>query len=476
MKVALVYPRWNWIEYNGLAEPVGLLQLVSSLRNNGHEVAWLDYSFCNSLDELDSLAKSCDLIGVAISSAATLQTAEVVTTHLKTVNPSAFYLAGGAYPSIFPQHTIRELNIDFVLAGEAENSILHLIESLQNHRDLTSVCNLTYKNDEGTIISNPTSIEKLDLDELPFPARDVVNYDAYLKNGMHEFGVITSRGCPFNCLYCKPSTDKIFGGGIRYRSAENVVNELLELAEIRNTKELPVFFKDDTITLHPESWFKNFKDLLIENDLKLKWHCATRVDTVTPKKLELMASSGCHCISYGVESGSQRILDFYRKGTTPEQAIAAFKWTRDVGIEATAMLMIGCPEEKEEDLKATYSLLKKLKPDDIVVYFSTAIPGRDIHVWAKKMGYLIENTSCELFDPARNRAYEVMNMRLPYLKIQDVLHWKHKIERYRSWRKMTSPDNVRKWLIDLIDNPLSATEKATLVLKGFTGKRDNTNG
>lgn len=476
MKVALVYPRWNWTEYNGLAEPLGLLQLITALRDSGHDVTFLDYSFCNSIDDLDDLVMGSKLVGIAVSSAATIGIAETVTDHLRSVNPEAAFVAGGAYPSIFPEHTLLKLDIDYVLAGEAEESIVELADCIASGTDVSSIRNLAFRNEAGKTVVNPRRQPLANLDQLPFPARDAVDYHGYLQNGMHEFGVITSRGCPYNCLYCKPSTDLIFGGGIRFRSAANVVRELTDLARLRNTDTLPVFFKDDTITLHPVDWFKSLRDLLLENQLHLKWHCATRVDTVSREKLQVMAESGCHCISYGVESGSQRILDFYRKGTTPDQAISAFNWSHEFGIEATAMLMIGCPEEREEDLQATYSLLKKLKPDDIVVYFSTAIPGRDIHLWAEEMGYLINSRNPELFDPARNRAYEIMNMRLPYLDLHDVIHWKHRIERYRSWRKVSSIANIRKWLVDMVHNPRSAAESAGLVLKGFSGGTDKING
>jgi len=472
MKIVLVYPRWKWFEYNGLAEPLGLLQIAGALRRAGHQTVFADYSFCSSIDELNHLYKGADLCGISVSAAAMTGKAAQVTGHIRRMFPDLPIVAGGAYPSIFPGHSLDILPVDWVIAGEAEETMTELARVLESDGDCTSILNLCWRDGQGTVTINPRRPVMKDLDSLPFPARDLVDYESYLKNGMHEFGVITTRGCPYSCMYCKPSTDLIFGGGIRYRSAENVVNELLELSRLRKTSALPVFFKDDTITLHPVSWFEEFRELLVKSGLRLKWHCATRVDTVSRAKLAVMAESGCHCISYGVESGSQRILDFYRKGTTPEQAISAFRWSREFGIEATAMLMIGCPEEREEDLEATYSHLKKLRPDDIVVYFSTAIPGREIHEWARKEGYLIENGDPELLDPARNRACEVMNMRLPHLGLSDVLDCKHRIERYRSWRKMTSAGNIKKWLLDLAENPGSAARKAGVVLKGFTGSSD----
>lgn len=476
MKVVLVYPRWRWFEYNGLAEPLGLLQVAAALRDSGHLVSLADYSFCDSIDQLDALYEDAELCGIAVSAAAMTGRAREVLHHIRSGFPQLPVVAGGAYPSIFPEASLKELSADFVLAGEAEESMAELCAALAEGRGLESVRNLTWVSSRGDVVTNSRRPVNPSLDSLPFPARDLIDYESYRKNGMFEYGAVTSRGCPYNCMYCKPSTDLIFGGGIRYRSAENVVRELSQFARQLGVNCLPVFFKDDTITLHPLGWFRDFHSLLEEEGLKLKWHCATRVDTVSREKLQIMARSGCSCISYGVESGSRRILDFYRKGTTPEQAEDAFRWSREFGIEATAMLMIGCPEETDEDLNATYRHLKKLKPDDIVVYFSTAIPGREIHEWARDMGYLIDNGDPELLDPARNRACEVMNMRLPHLDLSDVLHWKHRIERYRSWRKMTSPENVGKWLQDLSRNPGEAAGKALTVLRGFTGRSEGVPG
>lgn len=474
MKTVLVFPRYRWFEYNGLAEPLGLLQVASALMDAGHEVVFADYSFSDSLDELDHLYEGAGLCGISVSAAAMTGRAGEVAGHVKRKYPGLPIVAGGAYPSIFPEESMDEMPVDMVLAGEAEESLVELAGRMEAGLEYSSMLNLSMRDRTGHVRTNPRRPVNPNLDSLPFPARSLVDYDSYLKNGMHEYGMITSRGCPYNCMYCKPSTDRIFGGGIRYRSAGNVAEEAEGLARLRGTTLLPVFFKDDTITLHPKGWFEELRDSLAERKLRLKWHCATRVDAVTPEKLGVMAESGCHCISFGVESGSQRILDFYRKGTTPAQAVSAFRWCRECGIEATAMLMIGCPEERPEDLEATFRHLKELKPDDIVVYFSTAIPGREIHRWASEKGYLLEGTDPELLDPARNRACEVMNMRLPYLELSEVLGWKHRIERYRSFRKMTSTENVRQWLHELVRDPARAARKAGKVLRGLSGSSDGT--
>lgn len=357
------------------------------------------------------------------------------------------------------------------MVGEAEETIVELADSLSKGGEWKSIRNMAFPDGEG-FTENPRRPVIRDLDSIPYPARDVVDYDWYLANGLSEFGMVTTRGCPFHCTYCKPSTDLIFGGGIRLRSAKNVVGEIIELSKLRNTSKLRIFFKDDTITMHPTKWFEEYRDLLREAGIELEWHCNSRVDTVTRDKVRVMGQSGCHCISFGVESGSQKILNCYEKGTTPAQAEMAFKWCHEFKVEATANIMIGYPLETHEDIDATYKLLKRIKPDDIIVYLSTAIPGRHIHTWAKEQGYLTSDENPELLDPARNRACEIMNMRLPYLELADVVGWKHKIERYRSWRKITSVDNITRWASELAREPGKAMGKAGRVLRGFRGQGD----
>ncbi|NLP05653.1 hypothetical protein GX411_06860, partial [Candidatus Fermentibacteria bacterium] len=223
MKVALVYPRFQWFEYNGLAEPVGQLILASVLRNAGHEVRYVDYSFVNDISDLDNMLRDVDIVGVAVSAAAKLGRAAQVTKHIRDVNPGALFIEGGAYPSIFPENTLVETGADLVIEGEAEEALLEVVEAVRDGRDWRGIRNVSYMDAEGRLVQNPRRPVIRDLDTIPYPARDLVDYDAYFENGMTEYGMVTTRGCPFHCTYCKPSTDLIFGGGIRRRSARNVV-------------------------------------------------------------------------------------------------------------------------------------------------------------------------------------------------------------------------------------------------------------
>ncbi|MFO7948769.1 MAG: radical SAM protein [Candidatus Fermentibacteraceae bacterium] len=472
MKVGLIYPRYNWVEYNGLYEPLGVLYLASALRESGHEPDFLDYTFCHELGDLDHRLSDKGLLGIAVSSAALLDKAAEVCAHIRSVVPDAPVVMGGAFPSIEPEVVLRRTGSDYVLVGEAEDSISELADVLDAGGDPRGVANLGWIDDDGGMRLNPRREIREDLDSIPHPARDLIDYDRYEASGFFEYSMVTTRGCPFKCIYCKPCTDRVFGGDIRYRSAADVRAEIRELAELRDNGSPRIFFQDDTITMHPTSWFEELRDGLREHGLSPVWHCNSRVDTVTEDKIRVMAESGCHCISFGVESGSQRILDFYRKGTTTRQAEQAFDWCHSLGVEATANLMIGFPLETNDDLQATYDHLKRIRPDDIIVYFSTAIPGQYMYDWARENGYLKEDQTGELMDPTNNRAREVTNMRLPYMTEGDVADWKHRIERYRSFRKMTDFHNIHEWALELVRHPGRAARKAGKVLKGLSGRPD----
>jgi radical SAM superfamily enzyme YgiQ (UPF0313 family) len=191
------------------------------------------------------------------------------------------------------------------------------------------------------------------------------------------------------------------------------------------------------------------------------------VNTITEEMLEAMKDAGCVCISFGVESGSEKILDFYQKTINHDQTIKAFKMCHKYGIEPTANIMLGAPMETIDDLEKTYQLMKKIKPDDIAVYFVTAVPGRHIYDYAVENDLLEREIDWTEFDPARNREHEHVNMKLLHVTLDDLKRYKRKILRYRSIRKVTSIPNVAKWLRDLVKDPSLAFKKAEKVITSF---------
>lgn len=192
---------------------------------------------------------------------------------------------------------------------------------------------------------------------------------------------MASRGCPYRCIWCSSYT--VFGRKVRFRSPENI------LEEIRRAKADfgvdSVYFVDDTFTVNPK-WVEAICDKLIAGDLKgLKWACQARVNTVTPALLAKMKAAGCVQLDFGVESGSQKILDILKKDTTIPQIKAAFAVAKRAGLQVFASVIVGTPGETKEDVMMTLRLLKELEPDYTDIFYATPYPGTRLYEIAKEM-------------------------------------------------------------------------------------------
>ena len=181
--------------------------------------------------------------------------------------------------------------------------------------------------------------------------------------------MINSRGCPFQCAYCSKD---VFKDSFRARSPKKVCDEIEELIAKYNAKE--VHFYDDDFTLNMARAEK-ICDEMLRRKIKILWSCTTRVDLVNGKLLNKMKKAGCWLISYGVESGSQQILNSINKGFTVEQIISAFKITKEIGISTIGYFMAGLPGETKETIQETLDLAKKIKPDFVTWGILIVYPG-----------------------------------------------------------------------------------------------------
>ncbi len=406
MKITLVYPGFSE-DPSGLQEPLGILYIASMLRKEGHKVSLIDLTFKKDKNVLKKAAKSSDLIGMSATSLI-FENAKQTLKEIKKTNPKVLCFLGGSHATLSPEEALKE-GFDYAIIGEGETTTVKLANAINKQMSEKGIDGLAFKKNNKIII-NPKKTFIEDFNKLPFPARDLWNYNKYFKTGTSEIGIIATRGCPYNCLYCKPMVDKLFGNKIRKRSPKNVVEEIeqiakdykhlfklsnksekgLEKSKTFQKRKVKLWFKDDTLTLCGIDWFKEFKKELKERNLKIDWGCHTRVDNVNYELLKIMKECGLTHISFGVESGSQKILNYYRKGTTPEQAIKAFKACKKLGIQTFAYFMIGAPIETREDLEKTYQLIKKIKPDGLDVFTTVPYPGNNLYDLLKKNKQLKE--------------------------------------------------------------------------------------
>jgi radical SAM superfamily enzyme YgiQ (UPF0313 family) len=264
---------------------------------------------------------------------------------------------------------------DFVLIGEAEFTLLELIQSINtNKKDFSTIQGIAFKQNEHIIKTPRRSVIK-NLDELPFPAWDIIDIEPYKKmwlksSGYFSMNMGTTRGCPFKCNWCaKP----IYGNRYNSRSPKNVVNELIWLKG--KFKFDHIWFCDDIFGLKP-GWVNEFADLLEKENLHFKFKIQARADLLVQEDyIKSLARAGCDNIWMGAESGSQKILDAMDKGTSIEQIYTATKLLKKNGIKPSFFIQFGYPGETKDDIKKTITMINQLLPHSIGISVSYPLPG-----------------------------------------------------------------------------------------------------
>lgn len=266
---------------------------------------------------------------------------------------------------------------DFVLLGEAEWTLLELVQALTGPADKAAadIPGLAFLGRRtGNVVRTPARALMQGLDVLPFPARDLINVERYRDawksaHGYFSLNVVASRGCPYRCNWCaKP----IYGNSFHVRSAESVAEEMRELKEAFGAEHL--WFADDIFGLKPR-WTTELAEAVERRSATLPFKMQSRVDLMTPQTVRALQRAGCDEVWMGVESGSQKILDAMDKGTRVDQIAVARQSLRDHSIRACFFLQLGYPGETWGDIQQTIRLVRQTRPDDIGVSVSYPLPG-----------------------------------------------------------------------------------------------------
>ncbi|MGD2207406.1 MAG: radical SAM protein, partial [Anaerolineae bacterium] len=342
---------------------------------------------------------------------------------IKQLSPRTFVALLGSHVTYFDTETLQENPaVDAVIRGEFEYTAADLARALDNGGDLSGVLGITYRDTEGDPRRNADRVLFEPLDQMPFPARHIVEdagYRAGIYSGGHPTAMVSSRGCPYRCTFCL-WPDVLYGHKFRARSAENVVDEIEEAVRTYGHDE--IYFDDDTFTIDRQR-VMDITRLIIERGLhkELEWIAQCRVDTVDREMLEAMKAANCGYILFGVESGSPQMLKKMRKGITLDKVRAAFKLTRDVGIKTQAFFLFGIPGETPETIRETIEFAKELNASSTQFAVAIPHPGTALYEECKTNGWLTsedwadytsENSlietpwlSAEEVEQARIRAY-----------------------------------------------------------------------
>lgn len=365
--------------------PLGTLYAAACLRVRGHEVFLSDPMLASGYGELETdLARvKPDLVAVYEDGfnylckmcLTNMREAAFHQTVLAKERNAPVVVHGSDVTDHLDKY--MEAGADFAIVGEGERTLEELVDSLNGDATetrLSEIDGLAYRSASGEVRRNRPRGLIRNLDELPFPAWDLVDVERY-RRAWHQrhdrfsINMVTTRGCPYHCNWCaKP----IYGQRYNVRSPENVADELAWLRQVVRPDH--VWFADDIFGLRP-GWVEKFAVAVEARGCATPYKIQARVDLINTAVAEALARSGCESVWVGAESGSQKILDAMEKGTQVEQIHDATRLLRAGGIRIGFFLQFGYPGEGDEEIRQTLHMVRQCRPDDIGISVSYPLPG-----------------------------------------------------------------------------------------------------
>lgn len=356
--------------------PLGLAYLASIARERGHVVKIIDSLASNlSFSDVRNEIKAYDpeLIGLTPTTSMMPDAYNVADT-ARSINPDVKIAIGGPHVTFAPDITMTEnRSIDYVIRGEGELVFANLLDHLSGKKEVKEIRGLSYRASDK-IVNNAPEILIPDVDSIPLPALDLLPMQEYRIDDKSFGTIMTSRGCPYNCIFCSSSLQ--FGKQWRGHSVDRVISELRRLVDKYNKKEIE--FLDDTFTLNMKRAIE-ISNRIKSEKLDIHYSASARVNLFNDEIAAAIKSSGAHTIYFGIESGNQKTLDFIGKSITLDQSVTAVKKARKVGLNTLGSFIIGFPEDTVKDVKNTIKFSKRLNVT--VVQFTIATPYPGTRLW-----------------------------------------------------------------------------------------------
>ena len=400
-RVLLISPQVDYARMFGKAStttpsniPLNLLYLSAYLESKNIPVKILDGQI-NDLDEQSLIIniKQFNPNVVGISCATPLvHAAYGIAKTVKAVSGQITVVMGGPHPTVLPEETIADENVDIVVRGEGEITLFELVQAIESGSGLDSILGITYQSN-GNIVSTQNRPLNTDLDSLPPLSRHLIplreyrpQIDIYYRYPWTN--ILTSRGCPYKCIFC--ASRKISGHRYRARSPENIVEEIDILVNQYGIRNIGI--ADDNFTVDRKRT-ERICDILIKEgyNRKVDWSCAVRADGVDEPLLKKMRAAGCRCFCVGIETGSQRLMNVLKKHLKLEKVVEGVGMMRKAGIKVRGTFLLGIPTETEEETLQTIRFAKKLRLDFAKFNLITPYPGTELWEIAKERGLVGED-------------------------------------------------------------------------------------
>jgi len=366
MKVGLIFPNRD---RKDKTIHVGLGYIASYARLFHPEIEFflMDTRVANKKETKRFFQSDFDLFGITVLSPVYHEVIQVFKV-IRSLKPNTPICLGGAYVTTLMEEIFEETPADFAVYGEGEVTFSELLSYLKGGTSLDLIKGILYKKGE-TVLTNPPREQIKDLDSIPYPAYDLFKMDRY---PMHR--IVTSRGCPYKCVFCNSSS--IWLGKWRKREPEKVIEEIEYL--IKNYKKKTFFFNDNSFNIDLKR-VERFCNLILIKKLKFLWTTPVRVEIITKEVAQLMKKSGCYNVGIGIESANNSILEKMQKKNTIETVQKCIRIFKEAGIEVLGQFVIGSPGDTLETVKESIEFAKKSKLNFVMFY--SVLPFKTTEQW-----------------------------------------------------------------------------------------------
>lgn len=376
-RISLILPKTTRGELDHPFPPLGILYLGSALLKQDIDVDVIDGNALSQSDYENQIAHiDSDFIGLS-ATFFHIREIDSILPNLRSHKKPIIIGGPGVSSILEKKEYLQDTGIDFMLEGEAEESLPALIKRISRGLDSPEDIPGLYYLQDGEFVFD-SRIPRVDVDINPIPARNLVDLSKYTERWGNYTGMIASRGCPYQCTFCDLT---VAGHKVRYRNIENVIDEMRSLQESGLDD---VFIFDDLFTVN-KRYLKAFNDAKLKAGLTITWGGNARVNLVNEDFCETVRGSDGTRLFMGVESGSERMLQIYNKGITPEQTKKAFELCWQYGIEPKGYVLVGHPEETWDDVQKTADLVSTIRPGYLDVSILTPIPNTKLFEQTKNM-------------------------------------------------------------------------------------------
>jgi len=367
--------------------PLSLATIAALLRDKGFTVDLRDCSNDGiSFEDLRKIIRDYKPSLVIVNTATPSIDGDLKVALLtKEIDKSIKTVFFGIHVTALAESVFKEnRDVEFIVDGEPEYTLLDFTIALKENKPFSEVKGLIYK-DNGRIVRNKRRPFIDNLDELPYPAWDLINIKGYklpITNRPFLL-VLTGRGCPYSCTFCAAGV--FYGKKPRFRSPQKIAAEIKFVKEKYRINDF-LFWSENSIADRQHIY--DISSEILNHVPGIRWVCNGRVDMVDEELLRRMKKAGCWMIGYGIESGTQRVLDIMKKNITLSNIEKAVQMTKDAGIEVTGHVIVGYPGETKDEMRQTEGFLKKLDLDYMQVYCSVPFPGSRVYDEAKEREWI----------------------------------------------------------------------------------------